>query len=112
MKLFALCPALVGLLLLSSCEKHSKLLEEVKRIDEETKRSYAELAAIDAKTHAYGGDADVGIMTLEQQNAGWMSKNTVLEAELADLNKRCAEGEAAIKEIRPKVDAYKAKYLR
>lgn len=112
MKPFVLFTVLAGLFLLPSCEKHNRLIEEVKKIDADIKQAYAELATIDSKLVAYGGDPDMAIMTLERQNAEWVRKNASLEVELASKSKQCTEGEAAIKEFRPRVDAYKNKYSR
>lgn len=112
MKLFVLFTALVGMVFLSSCEKHNRLIEEVKKIDAEIKQSYADLAVVDAKLATYGADADLAALSLERQHAEWTRKNAALEAELATKSKQCTEGEAAVKELRPKVDAYKSKYLR
>jgi len=112
MKFFVLLSALFGMLLLPSCEKHNRLIEEVKALDAEIKKNYDELAVIDAKAASFGTDIEVAIMTLESQNLDWAHKNAVIEADLASKSKKCTDGEAAIKEFRPKVDAYKAKYSR
>lgn len=112
MKHFVLFTALAGMFLLPSCDKHNRLIEEVKKVDAEIKQSYAELAVIDSKLATYGPDADTAILALERQNADWVRKNTSLEVELANMSKLCTDGEASIKEARPRVDAYKAKYSR
>ncbi|MGV3664214.1 MAG: hypothetical protein ACO1TE_28840 [Prosthecobacter sp.] len=112
MKFFVLFIALTGLVFLSSCEKHNRLITEVKRIEAEVKQSYEEMAVIDSKTAAFGADSHIAIINLERQNTDWTRKNAAIEAELATQSKKCTDGEAAVKEFRPKVDAYKAKYFR
>lgn len=112
MKPFVLFTVLAGMFLLPSCEKHNRLIEEVKQIDAEIKQSYAEMATIDSKLTTYGMDPDMAIMNLERQNAEWARKNAAIEVDLATRSKQCADGEAAVKDFRPRVDAYKSKYSR
>ena len=50
-------------------------------------------------------------MTLERHLEESVKKNTELEAQLADLSKKCAEAEAALSVFRPRLDTYKAKFL-
>lgn len=104
--------AFAGLLLLPSCEKQNRLMDEAKKTDVEIQKYFEELTAIDAKMAVYGRDADLAIIAVERQNADWARKNTALENELAAKSKKCTDGEAAMKNLRPRVDSYKAKYSR
>ncbi len=112
MKFFILFTALASIFMLPSCDKHNRLIEEVKKGDVELKGLQAEMAVLDSKLAVYGVAPDTATLVLERQNAEWARKNTALEVELAAKTKQCNEAEAAMKEFRPRVDAYKAKYFR
>ncbi len=100
------------MLLVCSCDKHNVLLAERSRVEAEIKRGLEELSLIDQKSLSLGMDISVAHVSLDMQSKEWTRKNSFIEQELAQMNKKCVEGEAAIKVLRSRLDAYKAKYIR
>ena len=102
---------LATMVLASSCDKPRKLLNERAQIEAEIQRANEEMRALDAKFDALRKAPISYGMTLDHHLQEVARKNAKLEADLAYLSKKCAEGEAALNELRPRLDAYKAKYM-
>lgn len=68
------------------------------------------MRSIDAKFDALRTAPISYGVTLEHHLEEVAKKNFKLEADLAYLSKKCAEGESVLSELRPRLDAYKAKY--
>jgi predicted RNase H-like nuclease (RuvC/YqgF family) len=103
---------LANLLFLSSCNKQELLLAERTKLEAELKQGHDELRELDSKFASLGQDSVTASITIQRQNAEWLRKNTSLEAELAFISGKCSEGEAALKQLRPRLDSYKAKFVR
>lgn len=99
-------------LFLSSCEKHDALLNERARIEQEIRQGQEALRALDSKFESLGTDAVAASVVLERQHADWTQKNAMLEQSLAYISSKCSEGEETLKQMGPRVAAYKAKFLR
>lgn len=103
--------SLAAIILASSCDKPGILNKERAKIEAQIQHTSDEMRSIDEKfdtlrtAHASDG------MTLERLLDEAVKKNVILDSELADLSKKCAEAEASLSEFRPRLDTYKAKYL-
>lgn len=80
-------------------------------MEAEIQRANEEMRAIDAKFEALRTAPISYGMTLDRHHEEAVKKNASLESELAYLSKKCANSEANLSVIRPRLDAYKAKYL-
>ncbi len=103
---------LAGLLLASSCEKHDLLLKERADVEAAIKQVNDDLLALDNKIFTFGANPESAAINLERLYADRVQKNTQLEQELALLGKKCSDGEDALKKLRPKLDSYKARFVR
>jgi hypothetical protein len=103
---------LAGLLLASSCEKHDLLLKERADVEAAIKQGSDDLLALDNKIFTFGANPESAAINLERLNAGWVQKNAQLEQEMALLSKKCSDGEDELKKLRPKLDSYKARFVR
>lgn len=108
--LFSTCLAI--LLLGSSCNKPQALANERAGVEAEIRRLNEEMRGIDAKFETLRNTPMLYGMTYEQQQQEAANQNITLEAQLSYLSKKCAAGEATVSELRPRVDAYKARHLR
>ncbi len=102
---------LAAIILASSCDKPRVLINERANVEAEIQRANEEMRSVDAKFEALRTAPISYGKTLDRHYEDAVKKNAELEAELAYLSKKCADGEAALSEIRPRLDAYKAKYL-
>jgi len=98
--------------LASSCDKPRLLRNERASIEAEIQRANEEMRNIDAKFEALRTAPISYGMTLDRHREEAAKKNAKLEEELAYLSKKCTDGETALSELRPRLDSYKAKYLR
>ena len=112
MKSLLILASLAFMVLASSCDKPRTLSNERALVEAEIQRANEELRNIDAKFEALRNAPISYGMTLDRHREEATKKNAKLEAELAFLSKKCAEGEAALRELRPRLDSYKAKFLR
>lgn len=101
-----------AILLLSSCDKPKVLLRERAVLEAEILRSNEELHSLEAQfTVLQQGPISYG-MTPEVYHEQVVKKNMAAQDQVAALEKVCNLGEASLSELRPRVDSYKAKYLR
>ena len=103
--------SLAIIILASSCDKPRALSTERAGVEAEIMRANEEMRSIDAKFDALRNAPIAYGMTLDRHLDAAVKKNAKLEAELALISKKCADGEVALRELRPRLDAYKAKYL-
>lgn len=108
--LLSIC--LSGVLFLCSCDKHKLLMAERDQVESEIKRLLDEAKALDGKFFSLGIDASTASMKLQMQNRDIAHKNSLLEQELASLSKKCTEGEEMVKSLRPRLESYKANFVR
>ncbi len=81
-------------------------------MEAEIQRANEEIRNIDAKFEALRNAPISYGMTLDHHREEAVKKNAKLEADLAFISKKCAEGEASVGELRLRLDSYKAKHLR
>ncbi len=96
--------ALTGILLASSCDKHEVLSSEQAGLDAEIQQGIAELQSLDSQIAAL----NTNNVLPELQHGNWLKKNISLEKGLADLSKKCTQGDELLKKLHAKLDAYKA----
>jgi len=108
--LFFMC--LSSVLFLCSCDKHKLLMAERDQVESETKRMLEETKSLDSKFFSLGNEASTASLTLQMNNRDLAYKNTLMEQELATLSKKCSEGEEMVKTLRPRLESYKAKFVR
>ncbi|MBE2286105.1 MAG: hypothetical protein IAE77_21800 [Prosthecobacter sp.] len=112
MKPTAALTALAVILLTSSCNKHNVLMGEKAKVEAEIAKKNQEIQTMDATLHSYGMDPVAAKIGLDRQTASLAATNQLLEKQLSDMTRRCAEGEATVESLRARVDAYKAKHFR
>ncbi|WP_397381372.1 hypothetical protein [Prosthecobacter sp.] len=103
--------SLAAIILASSCDQPRVLITERANIEAEILRTNEEMRAIDAKFETLRASPFSYGKTFDRHYEDVLKKNTELEGELAYMSKKCAEGEAALREIHTRLDTYKAKYL-
>lgn len=102
---------LAAIILASSCDKPRVLINERANVEAEIQRANEEMRAIDAKFEALRTAPISYGMTLDRHYEESLKKNAALEAEVSYFSEKCANAEAALSEIRPRLETYKAKYL-
>jgi hypothetical protein len=103
--------SLATIILASSCDKAGVLKKERAKVEAQIQHTREEIHSVEAKFQALLAAPISNGMTLERYHEEVAKKNDELEAKLAVLSKKCAEAEAVLSEIRPRLDTYKAKYL-
>lgn len=103
--------SLAALALASSCNKPNVLNDERVKLEAEYQRAKDEIRVLDAKLESLQSSTGSIGKTLEQKHEEMVKKNTELEAKSKYLSKKCDAAEAALKEIQPRLEAYKAKYV-
>lgn len=96
--------ALAIILLASSCDKHEPLSKEQAGLDAEIDQINGEMQSLDAQIATMGSNN----VLPELQHANWLKNNKAIEQALADLTKKCTQGDELLKKIHVKLDAYKA----
>lgn len=99
--------ALAGVLLASSCDKLKSLSKEQTRLEAELQQGSGELQSLESQYASLNTQVG-GSMPPEQQHAGWEKKNADLKQTLAELSKKCTQGDELLKKAHAKLDAYKA----
>jgi predicted nucleic acid-binding Zn-ribbon protein len=89
-----------------------KLQDERQRVDNEAERVLADTQALDQRILALGSVSAAATVTLERQTAAMEQKAVLLQREIDALKAKLAAIESASATFGPKVDSYKAKYLR
>lgn len=102
---------LAAIVFASSCDKVGTLNSERAKVEAEIQSITQEMRAIDDKFESLRTIPVANGMPLENHLEQAVKKNAEFESMLADLGKKCAEAEAALSVIRPRLDNYKAKYL-
>jgi outer membrane murein-binding lipoprotein Lpp len=104
--------SLAIMILASSCNKTQPLINQRAEVEAEIQRINEEIRTLDAKFEALRTSPVAYGMTFEAHQKQAATQNAKLEAELANFSKRCTGGETALGVLRPRLEAYKAKYLR
>lgn len=106
----------IGLLIIAissaSCDKQKKLQQEHQRVDTEAERVLAEIQTLDQRILSLGAVSASATITIERQTAALEQKAVHLKGEIDALKAKLKSLESAAATFGPKVDAYKAKYLR
>lgn len=96
----------------ASCDRQKKLQEERQRIDTEAERVLSEIQTLDQRILSFGSVSASAAITLERQTAAMEQKAAYLQKEIDTMKAKLKSLESAAATFGPKVDAYKAKYLR
>ena len=99
-------------ILLVSCDRVKKLQEERQKVDLEAERALAETQALDQRILSLGTLAESATITIQRQTAALEQKVAALQTEVNAMKAKVNAVESAMATYGPKVDAYKAKYLR
>jgi len=67
---------------------------------------------LDAKFYALGTDSAAEVGTIDRRAAEVRKINAQIEAQLAMISSKCSQGEEMLKELRPRLEAYKSKFIR
>lgn len=97
---------------LASCDRVKKLHEERVRVEQEAERVQADTQAMEQRILAMGSLGASATLTLGQQTAAFEQKVSYLKGEIATISAKLKALEEASSKHGPKVDSYKAKYLR
>lgn len=97
---------------LTSCDRVKKLQEECQRVDKEAENVLAETQLLDQRILSFGSVSAAATVTLERQTEALEQKAVLLQREIDSLKAKLAAIESASAAFSPKVDSYKAKYLR
>lgn len=103
---------LAAAILSVSCERQKQLLREKERIDAEIQQAYDESQSLEHRMLALGSQVATAAVNLERQVALADQKAAMIESEISVLESKLKALEDASMEFGPKVDGYKAKYLR
>ncbi len=104
--------SLTAMLLASSCDKPKVLLRERALIEADILRANEELHGMDGQFEVLQrGPISYG-MSPETYHEQIVKKNAALQDQVNSLEKLCTSAEASLNELRPRLDAYKAKNLR
>lgn len=103
---------LSSVLFLCSCDKPKLLMAERDQVESEIKRLLDEAKSLDDKVLSSGVDASSIRFTLERHNSELVRNIVLLEQELASLSKKCSEGEEMVNSLRPRLESYKARFVR
>jgi uncharacterized protein YukE len=101
-----------GLCFLSSCDKPARLKAESEELTAQAAAMKKELTELDAKLKAVGSGGSTYISTLERQAQEAFAKGEADELAVASKVEKLARTETSVKELRSKVDAWKAKYRK
>jgi chromosome segregation ATPase len=101
-----------GLCFLSSCDKPARLKAEQEELTAQAAAMKKELTELDAKLKAVGSGASNYIAALERQAQEAVAKAEADELAVSSKVQKLARIEASVKELRSKVDAWKAKYRK
>lgn len=112
MKRHALFTGLSCLLLLCSCDKPKLLLAERAQVEATLGKLQDEVKAMDASILSLGADPVTARLNLDRQSSELVKLSAAMEKELADLSRKCTEGEESVERLRARVDSYKASFLR
>jgi len=112
MKRYIIFTGVSGLLLICSCDKQNALIAERAQIEETLGKMQEEVKAMDASLLSLGSDPYIAKINLDRQSGDLMKQGALLEKELADLSRKCTEGEESLERLRTRVDSYKANFMR
>jgi hypothetical protein len=99
-------------LLLCSCKEKDALLKEKNDLQIAINQVKAELDTYQVKINNVTPNLPAAAATLEVQLKASEKANTELTQAVSELNSKSTRLQDAVKTLRPKVEAYKAKYLR
>ena len=99
-------------LLLCSCKEKDALLKEQKDLQTELNQAKAELDTYQVKINAVFPNLPAAVATLEVQLKASEKTNTELTQAVNEVNSKATHLQDEVNKLRPKVEAYKAKYLR
>ena len=112
-KQFRHTPLFVAMALtLTSCEQHLKLFLEKANLETEVQQQKEETAQYEAKFATLNQPPDYAVANLDQQVQAVEKDVTALSQEVAALDSKVTAIEQALKNYRPKVDAFKAASLK
>lgn len=95
-----------------SCERQKQLLRESERLEAEYQRTVDEIQLIEQRILSLGTQVATASVNLQRQAAVAEQKAAALEIEVGTLEAKAQAFLKAKEEFAPRVDAYKAKYLR
>lgn len=99
-------------LLLCSCKERDALLKEQADLQIALKQAKADLDAYQLKMNTVGQALPTAAAALEVQMTASDKAHAELTQVISELNSKATHMEEEVKKLRPKVEAYKAKYLR
>ena len=104
--------ALLSVSLLTCCDRAKKLQEERQKVDRDAERVHSETQILEQKALALGAESASAALIIERQTSMLELKASQLQAEIDALKAKLKAMENATAVLGPKVDAYKANYLR
>lgn len=99
-------------LVLCSCKEKDALLKEQKDLQIALNQAKTELDAYQVKINAVLPNLPAAVATLEVQLKASEKTNTELTQAVNEINSKATRLQDEVNKLRPKVEAYKAKYLR
>jgi seryl-tRNA synthetase len=97
---------------LCSCKEHWQLFQELAQLKEKLRRVQLETQETDAKFTTLGQPSVYVAQQLENQVAEEEKAMAKQRLEVAELDSKVSALDQALENFRPKVDAYKAAYLK
>lgn len=99
-------------MLLCSCKEKDALQKEQADLQLALNQARAELDTYQAKINTVVPNVPAAAITLEEQLKASEKTNAELTQAVSELNSKATRLQDAVKTLRPKIEAYKAKYLR
>ena len=99
-------------LMSASCDRQKLLLKDKERVEAENQQAIKDTQAIEQRILALGTQVASAEVHMERQAAGAEQKAAMLQAEIVSLKGKVKALDDTAKLFGPKVDSYKAKYLR
>ena len=109
---WAVVGAIAVSLLLCSCKEKDALQKEQADMQTAFNQAKAELDTYQAKMNSVLPNVPVAVITLEEQLKASEKANKELTQAVSELNSKAKGLQEQVSTLRPKVEAYKAKYLR
>lgn len=109
---WAVTGGILASLLLCSCKEKDALLKEQKDLQIALNQAKAELDTYQVKINTVLPNLPAAVATLEVQLKASEKANTELTQAVSEINSKATRLQDEVNRLRPKIEAYKAKYLR
>ena len=98
--------------LMTSCDKAERLRAQQMEVEKQRTEVQQQIQAVEDKLRSLGPNGMSSVSPTERSAAELLEKASSLETRAGEISSRWGAVEKQLNDLRPKVDAWKAKHLR